>query len=109
MCFINISDPDEVTYLGTEFEITCTESGAFAIPDPKPYCRAPIKCLDPPEPANTTLLERSNNDVVREWTNVPFKCQEGSKIPDDFTENVENGEFMVPCGSKGTYPVSYDY
>ena len=25
MCFINISDPDEVTYLGTEFEITCSK------------------------------------------------------------------------------------
>ena len=47
---------DLVTYMGKQFELTCTESGLFSIPEPKPYCRAPIKCPDPPEPLNTTLL-----------------------------------------------------
>ena len=98
--------PEYVTYLGIEFEMTCTESGLFEVPNPTPFCRPPIVCLDPPEALNTTLLSRANEDVVREWTDVAYECEPGSKIPDSFTENVKDGQFLVQCGSKGKYPVS---
>ena len=40
----------KVTYLGEEFSLTCTESGAFEIPEKMPYCRAPLNCPVPPIP-----------------------------------------------------------
>ena len=92
--------------MGEEFSLTCTESGAFEIPEKMPYCRAPLNCPVPPIPGNETRLELSFSEDVKEWTKAHYKCKNGTKIPDDFDEaDLVNGNFTVPCGSGGKYPV----
>ena len=94
--------------MGKEFSFTCTESGAFEIPEKMPYCRAPLNCPEPPIPNNETRLEMSFSSDVKEWENAYYKCQNGTKIPDNFdADNVEDGNFTIPCGSGGKYPVNY--
>ena len=92
--------------MGEEFSLTCTESGVFEIPEKIPYCRAPLNCPEPPIPSNETRLDLSFSIDVKEWTKALYKCQNGTKIPDDFDDsNLHEENFFVECGSGGKYPV----
>lgn len=96
---------ERVTYLGFSFALNCSESGLFEVPEKEPFCRAPIPCPGAPVPPNSTLLEESHSTDVKEWDKAFYECQPGSKIPDNFVENVQDGNFTVQCGSAGVYPV----
>ena len=57
-------------------------------------------------PGNETRLELSFSEDVKEWTKAHYKCKNGTKIPDDFdVADLVDGNFTVPCGSGGKYPV----
>ena len=97
----------KVTYLGEEFTLTCTESGAFQMPEEMPYCRQPLSCPDPPKPPEESGLQDSYSVQVKEWSRALYQCKPGSKIPEDFDEaKLSNGNFSVGCGSLGKYTVS---
>ena len=97
---------DKVTYLGANFSLTCTESGLFDLQGKIPQCRTPITCPDIPNPPEDTLLDTLST-FVTEWSNAHYKCRNGSKLPDDFTENIIDGEFTVLCGSGISFPVKF--
>ena len=71
-----------------------------------PQCRTPITCPQPPSPPSDSLLE-SLSTFVTEWSSASYRCRNGSKLPDDWTENVEDGNFTVLCGSDVSYQVTY--
>ena len=96
---------DKVTYLGANFSLTCTESGLFDMNGKVPQCRTPITCPAPPEPPENSLLDTLST-FVTEWSTAHYKCRNGSKLPDDFTDNVIEDEFTVLCGSDISYQVS---
>ena len=51
-------------------------------------------------------MELSFSEDVKEWTKAHYKCKNGTKIPDDFdVADLVDGNFTVPCGSGGKYPV----
>ena len=96
--------PDKVTYLGPKFSLKCTESGLFDMTGKVPQCRTPITCPVPPSPPENSLLE-SLSTFVTEWSSALYRCRNGSKLPDDWTENVVDGNFTVLCGADVSYQV----
>ena len=95
---------DKVTYLGPNFSLKCTESGLFDMTGKVPQCRTPITCPAPPSPPENSLLE-SLSTFVTEWSSALYRCRNGSKLPDDWTENVVDGNFTVLCGADVSYQV----
>ena len=104
--FLNILLTGQVTSVGKTFSVPCNADGSVVLPSPMPTCKVPVNCPAPPAPPASSKLSPSASANLTEYSSAVYTCTTGFTLVNVTATGVSNNQFLLTCGSGGTFPAS---
>ena len=96
----------QVTSLGLTFSVPCNPDASIVFPSPMPTCKAAVSCPVPPTPPASSKLNPSASANLTEFGSAVYTCTTGFTLVNVTGAGVSNNQFLLTCGSGGTFPAS---
>ena len=95
-----------MTSVGKTFSVNCNPDGSVVLPTKMPTCKVPANCPPPPVPSASSRLMNSSSVNLTEYNDAVYTCNPGFTLVGVTTSGVSNNQFLLNCGTNGTFPAS---